>query len=175
MMKYDKYMFVDAETDGLYGRILSIAALVCDSKGNEIETFDHYCSVTEEDIEDPWVKEHVYPILKTGIEEKDEHSLLCSFWNFYKKQSDCAIIGDVTYPVECRVFEKCVRMDLPGRAFEGPFPLMDLSSMLYAKGYDPLTERYDLVADKIMFNQHSAIDDVRMAKEIWKNLIIEKI
>ena len=34
-----KKFYVDAETDGLYGRFLSVAALVTDGNGSELDRF----------------------------------------------------------------------------------------------------------------------------------------
>ncbi|MBR4341114.1 MAG: hypothetical protein IKP88_00125 [Lachnospiraceae bacterium] len=168
-----KIMFVDAEVDGLYGDFLSVGAIVCDESGNELNVFDHYRNIEESEISDPWVRQFVFPYMKTGCPEENENALLHSFWDFYCKYKDNSmIIADVPYPVECRLFEKCVRMDFEKRFFEGPYPLMDLSSMLYAVGKAPLTDRTELIDNPERFRRHSAIDDVRISKEIWKKWVM---
>lgn len=165
-----RYLFVDAETDGLYGRFLSVAALVCDEQGEELEQFSCRWDFTEADIESPWVRENVLPLLADEQILPTEEDMLEAFWRFYKKQGEVLCIGDVIYPVECRLFEKCVRLDQEARAFEGPYPLLDLSSMLYARGIDPLKDRLELAGTDGLA-RHNALDDVRMSHAIWKKYV----
>ena len=171
-------MFIDAETDGLYGKIISVAAVVVDENGNEIKSYYHVVNYTLDDIESEWVKKNVYSILKTDsidgcVMEKDEGGILQSFWEFYQENSDANIITDVTYPVEANLFIRMVNMDFNERMYKAPYPLMDLSSMLYAIGIDPLVTRTDLIEEK-NFVQHNAMDDVRTSIEIWKKYFKEK-
>ena len=166
----NKYMFIDAETDGLYGPFLSIAAIVCDAEGEEESIFYACRSCTPEEITEEWVLENVYPYLKSDNLYEEEEGLLSSFWRFYMEHKDCICIGDVIYPVESRLFERCVRANLSERSFQGPYPLMDLSSMLYVRGMDPLTERSSLM-NRSDYIPHYALDDVRMSIAIWKKYI----
>ena len=50
-------MFIDAETDGLYGSFLSIAAITCDEKGIEESVFYAGRKYNPKEIQDEWVKE----------------------------------------------------------------------------------------------------------------------
>lgn len=170
-------MFVDAETDGLYGDFLSVAAIVVDEEANEIDCFYKVVRCSAEDLQDEWTKANVLPIMR--IDELDsndlvdnEATLMADFLDFYRKYNDAAIIADVTYPVECRLFEKITRMDMNDRKFIAPFPLMDLSSMLYARGIEPLKDREKLVGESTTeLIRHNALDDVRMSIIIWKKYI----
>lgn len=166
----NKHMFIDAETDGLYGPFLSIAAIVCDSFGEEESVYYACRRCSAEDIKEEWVLENVFPYLNSDKVYDTEQDLLSSFWEFYMKHKECICIGDVIYPVECRLFESCVRVNLSERSYQGPYPLLDLSSMLYARGLDPLIERTSLV-DGADYISHYALDDVRMSIAIWKQYI----
>ncbi len=76
------------------------------------------------------------------------------------------------YSVEARLFCNIVRSDLKNSEFQAPFPLMDLSSMLYSKGYVPLTERTEPV-DCSGMRRHNVMDDVRKSIKIWKKMIVD--
>lgn len=165
----EKIMFVDAETDGLYGQVLSIGAIVIDDKGNECEQFYMKQKIELSEIKDEWVKENVYFILGDGPECETEDALLEEFWKFYIEHSECNVIADVPYPVECSLFHKCVLKDEENRKWLAPFPLMDLSSMLFAKGIDPQADRKVLLNESIQ--QHNALEDVRMSIAIYEKYI----
>ena len=169
------YMFIDAETDGLYGSVLSVASIVCDEEGRQVDSFYGFLDCHSDEIKDDWVKEHVYPYLKqdgnNSYEYKSEKEMLSAFWSFYRNSGECYCIGDVIYPVEAHLMRRCVEMDLNERIFQGPFPFLDLSSMLYAKGIDPNIERRQLV-DCSKYRLHNALDDVRMSIDIWKKYIL---
>lgn len=165
-----KYMFIDAETDGLYGSFLSIAAIVCDDMGNEESVFYAEKKIRLEDIQDKWVLENVVPYLGGEIEFETEKELLAAFWEFYRSHEGCICIGDVIYPVEVKIFEKNVLENIEERKFQGPYPFLDLSSMLYAKGIDPAIERSTLIDTK-EYIAHRALDDVRVTIAIWKKYI----
>lgn len=165
-----KHFFVDAETDGLYGRFLSVAVLVVDEKGVELDCFYAAVCVKEEDITTPWVRDKVYPFLKNAdVFYENESDLLESFWSFWLEHRENSVcIAYVEYPVETRLFSTCVMHNLEERAFLGPFPLYDLSTLLVARGYDfnaDLTTISDL--DLV---SHDALNDVKMMADVWQKL-----
>ena len=69
--------------------------------------------------------------------------------------------------VECTVFYRCILENEKERGPEGPFPLLDLSSILIAKGIDPLAERTQLI-DMQEKKMHNALTDVEVSIQIWK-------
>ena len=165
-----KILFVDAETDGLYGHFLSVAGILCDSFGNETDSFYHRVDIKKNGVTDPWVLENVIPVLSGGVIEDTPEDLLESFWQWYRACGEADVIADVTFPVECRLFSECVLKDPDTRKFQGPYPLLDLSSMLYAKGMDPNADRRSLI-DATNYQVHNALDDVRMSRDIWLKYI----
>lgn len=162
-------MFIDAETDGLYGQVISVAAIVVDEEYIECEHFYAKQKISLSELQDEWVKEHVYPILGEAPEYESEDALLEAFWGFYVMHPDCFVIVDVPYPVEASLFRKCVEKDEKERRALAPFPLMDLSSMLYAKGIAPLEDREKLLGGKAQ--RHNALTDVRVCVELFKKYI----
>ncbi len=171
LKRYNKMFFVDAETDGLYGDFISIAAIVVDDTGREIDVFYKAAkNICERENHIDWVKENVLPYLGACQWVASEDELISSFWEFwmkYKQESLC--IADVPYPVEFRLFQRCVEQDIQIRSKDAPYPFLDISSMLYVKGIDPNVERRKLI-DKNTGILHNALDDVRMNINIWKRI-----
>lgn len=162
-----KLVFVDAETDGLYGGFLTVAMVAVDENGVELEHAYYGLDRKHMVIQEEWVREHVLPVLGDYEECGSEEELLEKSWSFWMKYaSDAYAIADVCYPVECRLFSACVERDREKRCWQAPFPLLDLSSLFYARGVDPLTERRQLA--KVSGEEHNALTDVRMSIQIWK-------
>lgn len=166
----NQFFFVDAETDGLYGSFLSVAALVTDAAGAQLDSFYGAVRVKYDDISSEWVKENVFPYLSNAHEFfDDEKSLLEAFWAFWMKHretSEC--VAYVQYPVECRLFSTCVMHNLSEREFLAPFPIYDLSTLLtvYGFGFD-----CDMQAlSEMNISSHDAMNDVKMMAKVWHKL-----
>lgn len=166
--------FIDAETDGLYGTFLTVGIYVMSEKGEEIDSAYYGIKRDNMHVSEPWVIENVLPILGLYEECEEEEELLEKVWHFWEKYwEDAYAVADVQYPVECRLFEKCVQKDLQNRMYKAPFPLLDVSSILWANGIDPLEERKKLLKN-VQKNQHNALDDAIMSAEIIRTLLKEK-
>ena len=88
----------DAETNGLWGRAFSIAAIVYDPQGMEIDRFLGRCPIQEE--VNSWVSENVLPNMQ-DIEEthKSYEEMLKAFFQFAQKPVDSIYII-LTYPAK---------------------------------------------------------------------------
>ena len=165
-----KRFFVDAESDGLYGGFLSVAAMVTDEKGVELDRFYASVKVLFEQIETEWVKENVYPDLENADYRFDNESeMLEAFWMFWiKHRTDSICISYVQYPVESRLFTRCVMTDTAEREFLAPFPIYDLSTLLVVKGFS-----YDediQALSGMCLSKHDAMNDVKMMAAVWNAL-----
>ena len=71
-----KILFIDAETDGLYGSFLTVGLVVTDDAGNMIEKA--YYGIKKENmmISDVWTRENVFPVLGDYEACEDEAELL---------------------------------------------------------------------------------------------------
>ena len=171
-MSKNNLFFIDAETDGLYGKFLTVAIIVTDNNLNEIERA--YFGIKKEnmDVKNQWVIENVLPILGEYDEVNSEEELLDRVWEVWMRYaSDAYAIADVPVPVESRLFLKCVERDSSNREFQGPFPLIDISSMLLAIGRDPLEDR-NLIADADSSEvKHNALNDVEVMIRIYGRII----
>ena len=164
------YFFLDAETDGLFGRFLSAAVLVTDNEGCEIEHLYSALPVTADDVTSEWVRENVIPHI--GMAEKivdSEYELLEEVWTLWMKYRDTAYcVADVGFPVEARLLSECVQHDLSAREFLAPFPLLDLSTLLQARGIPWDASRQDLSGLKLV--SHDPLNDVRLTAACWFRL-----
>lgn len=175
MYNGEKIIFLDAETDGLYGHFLSVAIVVTTKDCQEIER--HYYGICSENLQvrEQWVSEHVLPIMGDYTPCSDERELLENVWQLWEKyREDAYAISDVAYPVEARLFMECVKQDEANRRFCAPYPLLDLSNILYAKGFDPLADRKKLAGWE-KDGQHNALEDVLMAVEIYRIITEQEI
>lgn len=168
-----KLVFIDVESDGLYGSFLTVALIVTDSKGNEIERAYYGIKRENMHITEPWVEENVIPKLGVYEECETEDELLRKTWNLWQKYREVAyVVCDVGYPVEARLWEKCTRLDLEENTFKAPFPLVDISSMLLAKGIDPLIDRAKLLGINGDMT-HNAMYDVETTVRLWQFVMEE--
>lgn len=165
-----RIFFVDAECDGLYGKFLSVAALVTDKNGTEADSFYGAVRVTDKNIASDWVKENVYPSLSNAQTFFDsEKELLEAFWEFWlrhREEADC--VSYVPYPVESRLFITCVSENTEKRQLLAPFPLYDLATLLETKGYSFDSDVSNLSG--LGLKSHDAMNDVRMTAEVWRKL-----
>lgn len=171
MGKKDKLFLVDAECDGLYGDFITVAGLIMDANGNETDRF--YYGIQKENlhVKNEWVKENVLPKLGNYTPFPNEREMLEAFWKkWITYHEDAYAAGDVIYPVECRLFQKCVEINEAERSILAPYPLLDLASILYAKQIDPICERIKLSDCTQNEMQHNALFDIEMTVKIWKSL-----
>ena len=166
----EHFFFVDAETDGLYGKFLSIAALVTYCQGQNLSSFYGSIKIDPSDIKTEWVKENVFPYLENAdLFFDDETELLEAFWNFWllhRESSEC--VAYVPYPVESRLFSTCVMNNVEKRQFLAPFPLYDLATLLESKKIDFNSNMQQL--SSLNLQPHDAMDDVRMTAAVWLKL-----
>lgn len=167
-----KTFFVDCETDGLYGKFLSIAAVVADNSGSIEDEFYMAIKCEIDDIENNWVKENVYDSLKSAYQEaEDEDDLLEAFWRFWLKYRENTIcVAFVQYPVEARLFSSCINKDFTTRALLGPYPLYDLSTLLYSVGIDTKSVDMNSLSGLDLIS-HDAMNDVKMMAAVWNRII----
>lgn len=171
------YFIVDAETNGLYGSFLSVAAQVYDAEWNLIEEFYGARKIKTEEEINPWVEANVLPFLYTDAKVYDEESeLLETFWQFwikYRQVENLRCVADVPYPVESRLFLRCVEQNREERMFLGPFPLYDMETILASAGEELLADRIKLLEETAGCKEselvrHCALDDVRITALLLK-------
>ncbi|HFI0468329.1 TPA: hypothetical protein ACGOYW_001750 [Streptococcus suis] len=169
-----KRFIIDAETDGLYGPLLTIAVLVTNSKGEVLESFYGGLPAHIAVASDPWVVDNVLPFISEYQAFDSEEALLEKVWSLWSDhREDSLCFADVPHPIESRIFSKMVTDHQEERYYQGPFPLIDIASILLGKGYSPLVDRESLVRD-FQGHRHNALDDVRLSNHLLTYLFHEE-
>lgn len=139
---------VDVETWGLHGPVIAVGAVVF-KEGVEVDQFYRRCKDPnlgwEADPEDrSFVEKYVLPAIgepsaRTPSQIGEE------FWIWWGRHRDAGatMVCDCPWPVEARFLSGMVARDTWGRKYGGPYPLIDVASVIVANGGDPLatTER----------------------------------
>lgn len=124
---------LDLEANGLHGQIFALGATIHED-GREVDFVQCRCPIVG-DV-DPWVAENVLPALADMATLDEDYPTLLAHWSeifaFYAKP---LVIAHVAWPIEARFLWDAHR-DEP---FSGPFPLIDVASMLHQAGEDPLS------------------------------------
>lgn len=131
-----KVFSVDAEVNGLYGLAFAVAATVRED-GQEVAQFVGRCPIAEP--VDGWVAQNVLPKLADmKVEFGSYEELEEAFWAFFQCHvENSTVIAHCASPVESGLFRRCVERRLDERAFQGPFPLHEVGTILLAVGEDP--------------------------------------
>lgn len=142
-----KIFSFDAEANGLHGSILSVGACVLDTDhpGQPIDRARETFYVAREFRKwrlVKWVEKNVIPAIDAAPVNyaKSDRAIRDRFWAWMlacKDRGDL-IVADCPWPVEASFLSRCVSDDIEDRAFKGPYPLVDVSTLLYAAGMDPL-------------------------------------
>lgn len=134
-------MVMDVESIGLHGESFAVGFVVIDPDG---DVRDHGCFACAQeaapgsDADRQWVAEHI-PAIK--VTHPDPQSVRRNFylrWLYWKGRG-ALLAADCPWPVEARFL--CQMMDeMGGDPFLGPYPLIDVGSLVYAIGLDPLCQ-----------------------------------
>lgn len=134
----------DAESNGLHGEIFAIGAVVIPffQPQRQLAAFRGYCKIP---ITDRWVQEHVMPHISDLDLYASPAELREEFWKWLTKyqhpRSSTMALCDVAFPVESRLLTQCVADQIKKgdpQKLNGPYPLHELATLLYAIGEDPI-------------------------------------
>lgn len=129
-----KILSIDAETDGLWGRPFSIAAIVYE---NEEEVSRFVSRLPNSAVKNNWVIENVLPTLDNiEVTHNSYEDMIKDFSDFYKShKQDAKCICHMGYVVEAFLFREMHRLRAIGD-FDAPYPLIDISGHLEMVGED---------------------------------------
>jgi len=132
---YQKAFSIDAETNGLWGRAFSVAAIVYED-GTETARFVGRCPIDGK--ADSFVAEKVLPEMAGITETHGSYpEMLEDFSKFYMDhKQDADIIAHIIVPVESSLIRDMHDFGYIGD-WDAPFPLIDLAGMLRMAGFSP--------------------------------------
>lgn len=142
------YFVMDCESVGLHGKCFAWAYVVVDETGKEIDKGYRCLYPTEDDgsIEDlVWVTENVLPhcsvngtdSLCCGDMFKSLRYEFLMAWRIWSG-AGAYLCADVAWPVEARFLAQLIDDNLEHHAYYAPYPLIDIASVRFAKGLDPV-------------------------------------
>lgn len=135
-----KILSVDAESNGLWGEIISIGFIAFDN-GNIIEEFE--VAYIDERIEySDWVKENVLPKIINNpktIRANSYFEMLKIFaekYNKYYKEEKFEVLYHMGHIVESNVFKELRNYNLIGE-WDAPYTPIEISNILWVLGFKP--------------------------------------
>ena len=154
----------DCESIGLHGETFSVGWVVVHN-GYEL-TCGHFTVprsyVLGDQSDREWVDNNVPVFVPT---HKSIVSLREDFWALLQTFKGATILTDCPWPVEANFLTACVQQDPVNRKFTGPYPLVDLNSVLVARG---LPQVQDRLPNELPV--HNPICDARQTARIWSKL-----
>lgn len=135
------FFVLDVESVGLHGEGYSPGWVVIDTTtGREVDS-DHLavdpniCIGDQEDRN--WIADNIPPIEVTNA-LRDQ--MLHEFWVAWLqwRARGAWMAADCASPVETRFIAEALALNLPASRWDGPYPLIDIASVLLARGIDPL-------------------------------------
>lgn len=134
------FMVFDVESIGLHGEAFAAAYVVVNAQGKILNQACFSCppeAARGSDDSRLWVATNVPPI---GAQFRTPREVRAEFWRRWVtwKSAGATLVADCAWPVEARFLAAAVDDDPHVREWAGPYPLIDLSSVLLARGRDPL-------------------------------------
>ena len=132
----------DVESLGLYGEGFAVGAVVI-KDDVEIDSFyaraEHLPRNLVSDEDWSWLERNVFHLLVPPT-HKLKHEAQEAFWEWWTphREAGAVLVADCPYPVEARWLMECVGNNNEARKWQGPYPLIDVASVLAALGRDPL-------------------------------------
>ncbi|HEU5121828.1 MAG TPA: hypothetical protein VFT59_03200, partial [Candidatus Saccharimonadales bacterium] len=169
-----KLISFDVESNGLHGKGFAIGAVVTDNEGL-IAEFTVRCPITGE--VNPWVAEHVLPaITDIPVTHSSYDDMLEAFYDFlmhHRTDESVKVLTFIPWPVESNILSDIYSR--PGRAYEGPFPLIDLATALDTKGYNSTSDEAYLNTHglSVPFEGvgHNPLYDAYAAEVVYRHLM----
>lgn len=163
----DPIMVFDVESIGLHGEGFAVGFVVIQA-GKEVDARRFACTPIEAygDVDDrEWVSANIPPIPVTCDTPISVRDLFWSEWQAWKKKG-AILAADCGWPVEARFLCGCIDDESPYRKWEGPYPFLEISSYLLAKGMDPM-KKYARYKEELP--EHDPLADSRQsARRLWE-------
>jgi len=159
------YFVFDVESVGLHGEGFAVAGGVYLENGAAQWEFCFACPVDEAtgfSDDRQWVKDNVPVITET---HRSPRALRESFWTrWLKAKAEGALMAaECLWPVEAGFVSACIQDDYAARKWAGPYPFVEISSVLMAAGMDPMA-KYERQPSEMP--EHSPLGDARQSARL---------
>jgi len=162
-----KIFSFDAETDGLWGQIFAIGAVVYQDGQKIAEFYGRHDYAPKNE----WVRENVLPNLRPATHDTYQRLIqdFGAFYMLHKLGAD--VVTHMGYIVEAHLLREMRMVGAMGE-WEAPYPLFDVSGNLQAAGYDPTS--VDTYAAKFGITAvgatHCPVFDADITAQVYINL-----
>lgn len=169
MKQPDYYMVFDVESLGLHGQAFSVGYVVIDLMGREYDSAHYYVSpipvATDEHEDWDWIVKNVPRPESTARHCDSMKDMIDLFWSDWMKWKDqgALLAADVPWPVEANFLRLCIAHDRISRKWQGPYPLLDVASVRFTKGLDPLATEIRLSRELPV---HNPLADARQSARL---------
>lgn len=172
MNELKKIMSIDAETDGLWGQIFAVAAIVYEN-GKEVEK--RVFRLPNSVVENEWVKKNVLPTLDSvKITHEVYEDMMKDFADFYLHHKDATALWHMGHIVEAHLFREMHRLGYIGD-WDAPYTPIEVSAYLEREG-EP-SDSVDNYASKHSLeisdygNTHNPLYDCEVAYKTYNHII----
>lgn len=167
----------DVECAGLHGEAYAAGYVVWNA-GQEIERGTFACdpeSVRGLPLDHLWIGQNI-PIIE--INRSSPRAVREALWEKWMqwKGENTVMAADCAWPVEARFLAECVDGNVQERAFAGPYPLIEISSMLLAAGVDPMAD-HERRGEMENPKHHPQKDASQSARLLWEaiNVLVRRL
>lgn len=170
------YMVFDVESAGLHGEGFAVGYVVVDENGAELDAdiaaTQQIPSCSEENRQ--WLESNVLPSLANADGTDDASTRWVRNWFWWRwqgwKDKGAQLVTDCGWPVEANFLSACVRENKIEREWGGPYPLLDLSSILLAAGKDPVGT-FERLPNELP--AHNPLNDARQSARVLTETLKE--
>lgn len=174
MSTTNKKVFVfDVESIGLHGEGFAVAGGFYDIGLEGVKAIEEFsfscpidnCSGLPKNIE--WCKSNV-TLPKNNVECKSPLEVRKKFWEVYeryRKDNNIIIAAETPWPVEAKFLEDCINDDPLEREWSGPYPLIDITSVMFAVGMEHMKM---FNRNKNELPEHNPLADSRLSARLLK-------
>lgn len=160
------FFVFDIESIGLHGQGYAAGFVVISEDGTEVDSGRFACdpercgSFWGDEDDRIWVKANIPPI---AITHKNANEVRQELWKKWREWADKGAImaADCPWPVEARFL--ILSIENNGCKWDGPYPFIDIASVVLAKGGDPLAT-FDRLPSEMP--KHDPLADARQSARI---------
>lgn len=165
-MSNSPFFVFDVESVGLHGEGYAVGICVV-SPGGEILAEDRYACDPESargmESDREWIAANVPEVPVSHRTPREVREAFWMLWMEWKETKGATMAADCLWPVEARFVCACVDDRPERRAFLGPYPFLEISSVLTAAGIDPLANYPRLESEE---PKHDPLADARQSARL---------
>lgn len=139
-MSNQKYFVFDVESIGLHGEGYAVGWVVVDATHKELDRGMTACVMADaqgSDSDRKWVENNI-PLLPATVRNiRELREVFWAAWTQWKERG-ALMAADCGWPVETNLLSACVADDPQTRKWSGPYPFIEISTLLLSRGKDPL-------------------------------------